>query len=75
MNTCGGMERVRVDSTSIVSVGYDPAVHVLEVEFQGERVYRYRDVPEAVYRLLLRAPSKGEFVNRIVKPKFDAERV
>jgi hypothetical protein len=69
------MERVRVDSTSIVSVGYDPAVHVLEVEFQGGRVYRYRDVPEAVHRLLLRAPSIGEFVNRIVKPKFDAERV
>jgi hypothetical protein len=69
------MERVRVDSTSIVSVGYDDRAHVLEIEFQGGRVYRYRDVPKAVHRLLLRAPSIGEFVNRIVKPKFDAERV
>ena len=68
------MQRVAVESTSVASVGYDEHAHVLEIEFRGGRVYRYRDVPAAVHRLLLRAPSIGEFVNRIVKPKFEAER-
>ncbi len=69
------MKRVAVDSTSVASVGYDPGAHVLEIEFRGGRVYRYLEVPEAVHRLLLRAPSIGDFVNRVVKPKFSAERV
>lgn len=68
------MRRVAVESTSVASVGYDERGHVLEIEFRGGRVYRYRDVPAAVHRLLLKAPSIGEFVNRIVKPRFDAER-
>ena len=53
----GGMNRVAVDSTSVASVGYDERKHVLEIEFRGGRVYRYLDVPAAVHRLLLRAPS------------------
>lgn len=69
------MKRVAVDSTSVASVGYDEGDHVLEIEFRGGGVYRYRHVPAAVHRLLLQAPSIGEFVNRIVKPKFEAERV
>lgn len=69
------MQRVAVDSTSVASVGYDEHRHVLEIEYRGGRVYRYRAVPAAVHRLLLQAQSIGEFVNRIVKPKFDAERV
>lgn len=70
-----GIPRVAIDSTSVASVGYDEGARVLEIEFRGGRVYRYRDVPPAVHRLLLRAPSIGEFVNRIVRPRFEGERV
>jgi len=28
-------------------------------------------VPVAAYRLLLQAPSIGEFVNRVIKPRFE----
>jgi lysyl-tRNA synthetase class 2 len=69
------MERRPVSSTSIVSVGYDPKAATLEIEFQGGRVYRYRHVPVAAYRLLLQAPSVGDYVNRVIKPRFDATRV
>ncbi|HVW25650.1 MAG TPA: KTSC domain-containing protein [Polyangiaceae bacterium] len=64
------MKRDRVRSSSIASVGYDEAHHVLEIEFHNGKVYRYLDVPAAVHRLLLQAPSIGEFVNTIVKPTF-----
>ena len=69
------LERVTVNSSSIAAVGYDPARFVLEVEYVGGRIYRYLDVPPAVYRLLLKAPSAGYFVNTVVKPRFDCIRV
>ena len=69
------MDRAPVNSTSVVSVGYDAKAATLEVEFQGGRVYQYRHVPIAAYRLLLQAPSIGDYVNRVIKPRFDAKRV
>ena len=70
-----GMERIAVDSSSVTSVGYDPATFELEVEFRNGRTYRYQQVPIAAYRLLLQAPSIGEFVNKQIKPRFAAKQV
>jgi hypothetical protein len=69
------MRRVRVQSSSIASVGYDGAANVLELEYRNGKVYRYLNVPAAAHRLLLQAPSIGDFVNSVIKPRFDAERV
>ncbi len=68
-----GMERILVDSSSVARVGYDPATFELEVEFRNGRSYRYQQVPVAAYRLLLQAPSIGEFVNKQIKPRFAAK--
>ena len=70
-----GMERIAVDSSSVTSVGYNRATFELEVEFRNGRTYRYQQVPIAAYRLLLRAPSIGEFVNKQIKPRFAAKQV
>ncbi|HEY3665654.1 MAG TPA: KTSC domain-containing protein [Polyangiaceae bacterium] len=69
------MERIPVDSQSVASVGYDSERFELEVEFRNGRIYRYEQVPVAAYRLLLQAPSIGEYINRIVKPRFTARAV
>jgi hypothetical protein len=71
----GRMERTPVESSSIASVGYDELNHELEIEFRNGRVYRYLSVPPAAYRLLLSAPSLGEYVNRVIKPRFEAKSV
>ncbi|HEY5373086.1 MAG TPA: KTSC domain-containing protein [Polyangiaceae bacterium] len=67
------MERTRVESKSVASVGYDSERFELEVEFHNGRVYRYEQVPIAAYRLLLQAPSVGEYINKVVKPRFTAK--
>jgi hypothetical protein len=67
------MKRIAVDSSSVRAVGYDPATCELEVEFHNGRSYRYQQVPVAAYRLLLQAPSIGEFVNKQIKPRFEAK--
>ncbi|HWZ89115.1 MAG TPA: KTSC domain-containing protein [Polyangiaceae bacterium] len=69
------MERTPVNSSSVVSVGYDSATYELELEFHNGRVYRYLQVPAAAYRLLLQAPSIGEYVNTVIKPRFEARAV
>ncbi len=69
------MERIAVDSSSVRTVAYDPATFELEVEFRNGRSYRYQQVPVAAYRLLLQAPSIGEFVNKQIKPRFTAKAV
>jgi KTSC domain len=67
------MERTPVESKSVASVGYDSERFELEVEFHNGRVYRYEQVPVAAYRLLLQAPSVGEYINKVVKPRFTAK--
>lgn len=68
-----GMKRIAVESSSVRAVGYDPATLSLEIEFHNGRTYRYQQVPIAAYRLLLQAPSIGEFVNKQIKPRFEAK--
>lgn len=62
------MHRLRVESSAVESVGYDERTRTLEIQYAGDRVYRYLDVPPRTYELLLRADSIGAFVNRRVKP-------
>ena len=69
------MQRMVVESSSVRSIGYDELTFELEIEFHNGRAYRYQQVPIAAYRLLLRAPSIGEFVNTQIKPRFEAKEV
>jgi hypothetical protein len=69
------MHRQPLDSTAIVSAGYDAASQQLEIEFRNGRVYRYLGVPQGVYDFLLRARSKGGFVNRMVDGHYAYEQL
>lgn len=69
------MEKVPVQSKGIDWIAYDEAAQMLYVHFGSSRTYRYFDVPPEVYDWLLRAPSKGKFVNRLVKDRYRYERL
>jgi hypothetical protein len=62
--------RAPVQSSSIVSVGYDEEQRILEIVYTGGRVYHYLEVPPERVLALLRAESKGRFVNSEIKPHF-----
>jgi hypothetical protein len=66
------MKRERIDSTALVSVGYDAATNELEIEFAGGDVYRYYAVPARVAAALREADSPGRFVNQQIKPRYRA---
>jgi hypothetical protein len=69
------MKRTPVASTSIISVGYDKAKKVLEIEFATGKVYDYFNVPIKKYLSLIQADSKGKFVNFYIKGFHDYKQV
>lgn len=69
------MKLTTVQSSSVKAIGYDSSTFELEIEFHSGRAYRYQQVPVAAYRLLLQAPSLGEFINKQIKPRFEAKEV
>lgn len=65
-----------VDSSVVEAVGYDARGRRLHVRFLDRGLYVYQDVEPELFEALLAAPSKGEFVNREVKPRgFSYERL
>ncbi len=55
-------------SSNLFSYGYDSTTQILEVEFQSNRaVYQYADVPQAIYRELDTAQSKGQYFIRNIR--------
>ncbi len=61
-------EGLRVPSSVIYGMRYDPRRRVLDVVFRGSgEVYRYFGVPRAVWQDFVRAPSKGTYLNTVFK--------
>jgi hypothetical protein len=75
------MERQRVQSNLIYSVGYDPATKTLEVEFlrkikdNSRSIYRYHDVPPGKWEAMQAANSQGSYFLVHIKPNFKFTRV
>ncbi len=63
------MKRMPLQSSNLVSVGYDPATSTIEVEFHNGGVYQYYDVPSLVYKGLISAVSKGSYFHHHIKMK------
>ena len=70
------MQRTRVQSEALRSVGYDVDTCMLEVEFTSGAIYRYFDVPDHVHTALMAADSHGEFYASFIRNAgFDFEQV
>ena len=64
------MQRHRVTSTTILSVGYNDRTAVLEVEFVEGQAYEYFMVPPSVFHGLMKAESPGRFFGEFIRDKF-----
>jgi len=64
-----------VASSSLRSIGYDRKTHTLEVEFSNGGVYRYEDVPLALWTELRHAPSKGKLFQEKIRDQFPTTRM
>lgn len=69
------MKRIPVDSSDVVSIGYDASERLLEIEFHEGRVYRYADVPQDIYDHFVKADSYGGYFNSYINGYFRYRRV
>ncbi|TDQ11450.1 KTSC domain-containing protein [Pedobacter metabolipauper] len=60
-------------STVIAKIAYDPEYKLLSVEFISGKIYYYKEVPPGVYLTLKMARSKGGFLNKYIKGKYEYE--
>lgn len=63
-------EMIYVDSSNIEAIGYDAEAGELHVQFHGSGRYVYSNVPLEVFEQFQSAPSKGSFLNREIKNRF-----
>jgi hypothetical protein len=62
-------------SSSVRSLDYDSGAFTLDIEYPSGGVYRYFEVPPAVFRALFTADSMGLVVNTRIKPHYRCEKL
>ncbi len=70
------MTRQSVDSSLLISVGYDAKNQVLEVEFKtnGE-IWQYSALSQEEYDRMMSAPSCGSYFMRNIRGHFPEKQV
>jgi hypothetical protein len=66
---------IPVSSGNIRAVGYSTDESALYVDFVNGRRYRYRGVPQSVYRQLMAAGSKGRYFWRSIRDRYPYDRL
>lgn len=69
------MERTRVNSSKIRSVGYDEKRMILEVEMSNGQVFQYGKVYPEVYRRFMAAPNPTSFFEDRIAEEYSGRRV
>lgn len=68
------MRRTPVESSTMLSIGYDSTEQVLEIEFTSGIVYQYLEVTATVFKELMDAESKGRYFNGEIRDDYTALR-
>jgi hypothetical protein len=61
------MKRKPVESSVMISTGYDRKTLTLEIEFTSRDIWQYYQVPERVYLDMINSGSLGKFFNEHIK--------
>jgi hypothetical protein len=64
------MDMIRVSSSAITAVGYDPATRRMKIQFVEGHTYDFCRVPENIFNGLLRASSKGTYYNDHIRDRY-----
>lgn len=69
------MQRQRVNSSDIFSVGYDANLSILEIEFNSGGIYRYSGVSSVVHAGLMGASSHGTYFHQNIKDAYSCTKI
>jgi len=63
------MERKQIESSNIISIGYDENKNEMEVEFKEGGIYIYNGVSKESHENLINSPSIGSHFYKHIKGK------
>lgn len=75
------MQRTKVTSSQIDSIGYDPLTSTLEIQFVSRKpgqpggVYSYSGVPQSVYENLMKTESVGMYFGSNIKGVYSFTKI
>ena len=69
------MQRKRVNSSKLKSVGYDEPSRTLEIEMSTGQIFQYVGVYPEVYRRLMAAPNPTSFFDDKIAEEYTPKRV
>jgi len=70
------MEKTRVKSSNIRSIGYDEPTQILEIDFQQGGTYQYFGVSKKIYDSLIKSTtSPGEYYERFIKNRYRHKKI
>ena len=69
------MERQRVNSSRLRSVGYDEKNQILEVELSNGQVWQYSKVSPEVHRRFMAAPNPTSYFDDKIAEEYSSRRV
>lgn len=64
------MDMVRVNSSAITAIGYDPATSRMKITFKQGRTYDFCRVPSHVHQSFMNANSKGSYYDNFIKDRY-----
>ncbi|HOE43142.1 MAG TPA: KTSC domain-containing protein [Rhodoferax sp.] len=64
------MEMIRVSSSAISAVGYEPSTQQMTIKFTQGQSYTFCRVPAAVFDGLMRSGSKGSYYDSHIKGRY-----
>ena len=69
------MERKKVNSSNIRTVGYDTSSQMLEVELSDGTIWEYSRVPSEVYRRFMAAPTMISYYRDNIEEDYSRRRL
>jgi hypothetical protein len=64
------MDMIRVSSSAIAAVGYDPTTMRMKIHFVQGHTYDFCRVPAHVFNGILNATSKGAYYNDHIRGRY-----
>jgi hypothetical protein len=69
------MERIRVKSSNICSIGYDSNNSLLEIEFMNGSIYHFYGIHRNIFDGLMNAQSHGRYFASMIKNEYRYRRI
>lgn len=64
------MEMIRVNSSAIDAIGYDPNTQQMRIRFKHGGTYSFCRVPQSIFDGFLSSSSKGTYYDRHIRDRY-----